>query len=292
MEKLNANLHISNDSLKEYQKELYAKILNDDDFHILVEEGYTNQEIFDNVMKFSEYLSDIKKARKIRTYEDCLKANMTQRLILVRNGKIIERDYVPLEPYLKHCEYLSSFLERDFDEELSKVSIKEINQTALKVIYTYIKEGKWGFINGPLRSGRTYAAIAIVNHSFANEKYAPIAFLNTPVRIKELNDLYFKNKSEFSETLEAYSNMSVVVFDDFGSEYKNELIRDNIIIPILKNRAKQNKITIFTSDFSVKEIQQLYSFSRSGNDIMANQLRAILDSKIEKTIPINKVSLY
>ena len=26
MEKLNANLHISNDSLKEYQKELYAKI--------------------------------------------------------------------------------------------------------------------------------------------------------------------------------------------------------------------------------------------------------------------------
>ena len=37
MEKLNANLHISNDSLKEYQKELYAKILNDDDFHILVE---------------------------------------------------------------------------------------------------------------------------------------------------------------------------------------------------------------------------------------------------------------
>ena len=91
MEKLNANLHISNDSLKEYQKELYAKILNDDDFHILVEEGYTNQEIFDNVMKFSEYLSDIKKARKIRTYEDCLKANMTQRLILVRNGKIIER---------------------------------------------------------------------------------------------------------------------------------------------------------------------------------------------------------
>ena len=128
--------------------------------------------------------------------------------------------------------------------------------------------------------------------SFANEKYAPIAFLNTPVRIKELNDLYFKNKSEFSETLEAYSNMSVVVFDDFGSEYKNELIRDNIIIPILKNRAKQNKITIFTSDFSLKEIQQLYSFSRSGNDIMANQLRAILDSKIEKTIPINKVSLY
>ena len=86
--------------------------------------------------------------------------------------------------------------------------------------------------------------------------------------------------------------MSVVVFDDFGSEYKNELIRDNIIIPILKNRAKQNKITIFTSDFSLKEIQQLYSFSRSGNDIMANQLRAILDSKIEKTIPINKVSLY
>ena len=49
MEKLNANLNISNDSLKEYQKELYAKILNDDDFPLLVKEGYSNQEIFDNV---------------------------------------------------------------------------------------------------------------------------------------------------------------------------------------------------------------------------------------------------
>ena len=52
-------------------------------------------------MKFSEYLSDIKKARKIRTYEDCLKANMTQRLILVRNGKILEAGKSVYEPSKK-----------------------------------------------------------------------------------------------------------------------------------------------------------------------------------------------
>lgn len=292
MEQLEAHLDFSNDSLKEYQKEVYTAIINDDDYPILVKEGYSNQEIFDNVMKFKEYLEDIKKARKIKTYEDCKKYNMTQRLILIRNGKIIERDYIPLEPYLKHCDYLYSFFERDFDEKFEKAKFEDVPVGPRNVIFKELKEGNWIYLSGPLRSGRTYSAIATINKFFANEKYSPIGFLNTPLRVKELNDLYFKNKTEFKETLEAYSNMSVLVLDDFGSEYKNELIRDNIVIPILKNRAKLNLITIFTSDFNLKEIQQLYSFSRSGNDIMANQLRSILDSKIKGTIKINNVSLY
>ena len=119
-----------------------------------------------------------KNNEKVVMIDSLYDENFSFDLIIQRNNEKIDKLHFVAISGNTFCYYFSENYPEKI-ERRAKVSIKEINQTALKVIYTYIKEGKWVFINGPLRSGRTYAAIAIVNHSFANEKYALIAFLNT-----------------------------------------------------------------------------------------------------------------
>ena len=53
MEKIKSNLNISTNDLKEYAKELYNQILNAEFYHVLVEEGWNQDEIFNNVTKFN-----------------------------------------------------------------------------------------------------------------------------------------------------------------------------------------------------------------------------------------------
>ena len=71
MEKVRMTLKISNNDLDEYRKELFNKILNDPNYKVIVDEGFSNEEIYKNVTKFDEFLEDIKIAQKIKTYDDC-----------------------------------------------------------------------------------------------------------------------------------------------------------------------------------------------------------------------------
>lgn len=296
MEKINIEKmqeYIGKDSLDEYRNELFNRVYMSKYYALIKEEGFTDQEIKDNVTKFNDYVNDLAKASKIKTYEDCVKYQMEQRVVLHKNqfGRI-EKDYVPLEPYIEHLNYLSSFVARDFDESFYKANwMKDIDKRARNFIGIEIKNNNWVYIDGPLRSGRTYAAIALTNYKYVSKGFK-IAFLNCPKRFKELTDAFFKDKADFNDMMEEYSNLEYLVLDDFGSEFKNELIRDNIVLPLLKNRLENNKLTIFTSDFSVREVTKLYSFSRNGEDIIATQMARILESKISQPFKINKISVY
>ena len=82
MEKVRMTLKISNNDLDEYRKELFNKILNDPNYKVIVDEGFSNEEIYKNVTKFDEFLEDLKIAQKIKTYDDCKAFNKFERIIL------------------------------------------------------------------------------------------------------------------------------------------------------------------------------------------------------------------
>ena len=291
MEKIKPIFNISNDSLKEYSKELYNKILNSPYFSKLKEEGWTNQEIADNTSKFSDYIDDLEKASKIKTYEDCLKYGMSQRLILVREGKIISRNYEVLEPYKKHLAFIEHYEVRDFPTDLLNAKFTEVKPKVRKEINEAIKSKKWVYLTGALRSGRSYTAIAMAN-SFANKNVGRIAFLNCVTRFKELSDFFFKSKSDFNELMAMYQNIDLLILDDFGSEYKNEITRDNILIPPLKERASRKLLTVFTSDFSLNDVLTLYTLNSKTGEILINNLKKILDQMIDKEIEVSNLTLY
>lgn len=291
MEKVHLNFEISNNDLEDYKKELYGKILNSEYFEILIKEGFTKEEIFNNVSKFNDYINDCEISKKIKTYADCVAFNKFDRLVLRKEGNIIERDFEPLEPYKKHLEFLKKFIVKDFPDELDDAYFLNVRQGVKKSISEKIKSNKWVYLYGAIRSGRTYAAVSVINRKYINE-IDSIAFLNCPKRFKELLDLYFNDRVYFNEVFESYVNADYLVLDDFGSEYKNEALRDSILIPLLKERILNDRLTTFTSDFKLSEITELYSFSKSGSNILVKQFIDLLKSKIDKEILVSNLSLY
>ena len=63
-------------------------------------------------------------------------------------------------------------------------------------------------------------------------------------------------------------------------------------MPILLERENQNKITLFTSNYSIKEIQQLYSIGKTGGDIRAKQLANVLEEMCREEFDLTGVSIY
>lgn len=284
-------LKISNNDLEDYRKELYNKILNDENYKVIVEQGFTNEEIYNNVTKFDEFLNDLKIAQKIKTYDDCKAFDKFERVILFRNGDIIEKQYIPLTPYQDYLDALSKFVIRDIPSGDEEAKWEDLSKGLKKFISLKIKENKWVYLYGAVRSGRSYAASAMINRKYKDECKS-IAFLNCPLRFKELSELYFKDSVYFKELMNEYSNVDYLVLDDFGSEYKNELIRDSILIPLLKARILNKKITSFTSDFKIEDIKKLYIFKKDNNTIMLEQLMDMLQNNCGKEIITSTLSLY
>lgn len=291
MEKVRMTLKISNNDLDEYRKELFNKILNDPNYKVLVKEGFSNEEIYKNVTKFDEFLEDLKIAQKIKTYDDCKAFNKVERIILYRNGEIIEKQYIPLAPYQDYLDNIKKFIIRDIPSGDEEAKWENLSQGLKRFISQKLKENKWVYLYGAVRSGRSYAASAMTNRKYIKECDS-IAFINCPVRFKELSELYFKDSVYFKELMTEYSNVDYLVLDEFGSEYKNELIRDSILIPLLKARITNKKITSFTSDFKIDDVRRLYTFKKDNNTIMLEQLMDLLQTNCGKEIVTSTLSIY
>ena len=126
----------------------------------------------------------------------------------------------------------------------------------------------------------------------ARRDRGPICYLNSTLRLRELNDLgYGKKKEEFDRKLELYSNVPILVLDDFGNEFKTDFVRDAILFPILSTRAGKRLLTIFTSDFTISDVETLYSNTKAGA-IRAKQIARLIQSMCKEEINLGDISIY
>ncbi len=294
MEKIKSPIKISVKDLDAYSDQLYNEILNDEFYPTLVEEGWNNLEIKKNVTKFKEYLDDMHKAKEIKTYEDCIKKNMTQRLVLVRNGTLIERNFETLKPFKDYTDFLNHFFVYDFTSLPTDANLEKCIKSLTKDINNKLKNGRWIYLYGAPRSGRSYASFALLRKLYSMKKYKNYSygFADSILRFKQLNELYFTDKSYFNELLNQYSNVDFLVIDNFGSEYKNELIRDTILLPIIQERNAKNKLTIFTSDFNFDEVEELYTFKKYGKDIISKKIFDLIRTKCNGLVDAGSLALY
>ncbi|MBQ9266253.1 MAG: ATP-binding protein [Bacilli bacterium] len=287
-------LEFANDTsnLKKYKEELYARIVKSQYYNEFLAHGFSDEDIKNNLTKFIEYIDDAEISKKIKTYEDCKVFNKFDRIMLKKDNGYIEKEYVALEPFTKFIKYSNAFFIRDLDDEyMNSVYIKNLRDVKIYIKESFLSNS-WIYLYGALRSGRTYAASSIVNKKYL-EKENSVAFLNSPKRMKELCDLYFRSREDFEELMKVYSEIDCLVIDDFGQEQKNKILRDNILYVILSKRFAENKMTIFTSDFSLEEICTLYSkLKDDNNDIMAKRFAELLKSKIKKGQVTSNLSIY
>ena len=297
MEKLKVNIQVdSDDELLEKMKEAYlncptaVKYCND--------LKIPPEVIDENIVKVYDFVSDLNYCKKCPGVKNCQKSNPLLCTKIIYDHGQIDRQLVPCKELLKQITFKRQFINMDFDEEWLESTFRTVNQNdgRKKAFVRYNeflknKDNGWIYLTGVKNSGRSYFA-ATIAVDIARKNKGPICFLNSTLRLREINDLgYGKKKDEFDKKIELYSNVPVLVLDDFGNEFKNDFVRDAILFPILSTRAGKRLFTIFTSDFSIDEIETLYGTSKAGA-IRAKQIARLIKSMSKEEINLGEVSIY
>ena len=253
--------------------------------------------VYNNIAIIYDYKHDLDYCDKCPGLEKCKKQPPNYIKTLIWNGEYLYQQLIPCKLKKIFISKDENYIIRDFPYSWCESKIENLDRssTRLKLIKRYNeiienKNKKWIYIVGSYRSGKSFVVATLLNNFIQRTKQKTI-FLNCPKRIKYLYSLSYNNKEEFNELFNLYSNIKLLVLDDFGDEYKNEYIRDNIIIPLLIKRAKNNLITIFTSHFNYDGLAEMYSI-KTNSKIRGEQLKNILKDFAGDYINISTTKIY
>lgn len=259
--------------------------------------GIPDEKIDDNITKIYDFVSDIDYCKNCPGIKKCKKNNPLLCSKITYEYGYVDRQLVPCKEFLKQLVFEKQFIIRDFDDSWLDTNIKDLDQTnpRKKAINQYAKfikndDKSWIFINGSINSGRSYLA-ATIAIDCARRNKGPLIFANCSKRFRELSDVYYKAKEKFQNELNKYCSCPILILDDFGNEFKNDLVRDAILFEIISARCNKNLFTIMTSDFSIDEIVELYSTTKPGT-IRAKQIGKYLKATTKEEINLGDLPVY
>ena len=260
--------------------------------------GIPADKVEENIVKIYDLVRDINYCSKCPGVKKCAKSNPLLCTRIIYSQGEVDRQMVPCKELLKDVTFKKQFVVRDFEEDWLDSNLRSIDRNngrnkAIVKYHDFIKnkQASWIYLTGSKNSGRSYFAAALIVDA-ARKNRGPVCFLNSTLRLREINDLgYGKKKEEFDKKLELYSNIPVLVLDDFGNEFKNDFVRDAILFPILSTRASKRLLTIFTSDFTISDIEALYSNTKAGA-IRAKQIAKLIQSMCDEEISLGDISIY
>lgn len=294
MERLKIDLSIGNsdNDLSKMKDELYKKHY---DIIALLKSFNVSDEIIDKyLVKIYDHALNQSYCASCPGQKNCKKDNPLLTSEIYFDGKAIEQRMSPCKEVLKDMNTANNFIINDMNEfnVNAKVSLLDKNkkEAAYKINNFFKnKESNWIYLTGNLRTGRSYLASAFANKC-ASKGVGTICYIDVPFRFKELYDKSFKDLDAYSKMLETIKTCDVLVLDDFGNEIKNDYIRDGILSLILSARVNKKLLTIITSDYTIEEIETLYSTTKAGA-IRAKQIKNLLKTNCE-VLDLGSISIY
>lgn len=179
---------------------------------------------------------------------------------------------------------LENYYLRDFPDAWLTASVKSFKTAREKALKKIISSPlrreilkKWVYLYGEQGGGKSYALAAIANDLARQNK--KVAFINANQRFDELKGLAVKEKNKFDEVMKTLESIEYLVIDEFGSEFKSDYVRDQIVLPLLSERSKEHRITFFASDYSLEEIEELYG-AKYGGRLIAKKLVSLIRNNL------------
>lgn len=296
MQKLKVNLVVEEDkNILDAMKEAYLNCPAA--IKYCREIGISDELIDKNISRIFDFVCDINYCKKCPGIEKCEKNNPLLISKIIYQDNTVSSQLVPCKELLRQTKFESQFRYRDFKESWTSKKLKDLDETnqrkiALKKYVDFIK-GKnsgWIYLTGGIGSGKSFFA-AVICCDAARRELGPISFLNCNQRFRELVNEFYARNSDFQKLLDQYSTTPILVLDDFGNEFKNDIVRDAILYPILQNRINKNMLTIITSDFTIDEIKALYSTNKQG-EIRAKQIARVLRNECGEEINLGDLKIY
>lgn len=107
------------------------------------------------------------------------------------------------------------------------------------------------YLHGLNSAGKSYFTAALLNELAKRDVKSIMLYY--PELLRSVRNQYNMINNEVMEKL---LNIDVLVLDDLGSENNTVFSRDEILSPILQHRLLSNKLTIITSNYSLKNLRE------------------------------------
>ena len=185
-------------------------------------------------------------------------------------------DYIPCKykkEYDKQNEYKNNIYLFEVPKEIKEASMKEIDSKnkarfeIIKWLIDFIKtyqpktKTKGLYLNGSFGSGKTYLISAALNE-LAKENHK-IAIIYYPEFLRSLKES-FSDPDTYNEKFKLIKNVELLLIDDIGAETMTEWSRDEVLGTILQYRMQEGLTTFFTSNLTLKDLEEHFSISTKG----------------------------
>lgn len=154
----------------------------------------------------------------------------------------------------------------------AKMSDIMLDDKARVEVLKYIKEfmddypNKKGiYLYGSFGNGKSFILNAVLNE--LSKKGASCVSVYYPLLLKELKSTFNASDNEGFDLL--YKELlicDVLLLDDIGAENNTPWARDEVLGGILQTRMDNGRITFFTSNFDLKELEEHLSETSSGSE--------------------------
>ena len=185
-------------------------------------------------------------------------------------------DYVPCK-YKKELDernkYKNNIYLFEVPKEIKEASMRNIdldNPDRFKIIKwlkKFLDNYKKGagmkgiYLTGNFGCGKTYLISAALNE--LAKKDHKIAIIYYPEFLRSLKES-FNDPEGYNEKFRIIKRVEVLLIDDIGAETMTEWSRDEVLGTILQYRMQEGLTTFFTSNLTIKDLEEHFSVSAKG----------------------------
>lgn len=258
----------------------FIKALKDDDFKVLVNSLDVSDEV-----KY-RYTSSLKEIVEInKTCHDCKGLfNCPYEILGLKKQAIVSDNIIKFVyqkcPYKEKEDEKKAYLKNvdlyKMPKEIMEASFKNIykdDSRRLEVIkylkefyddYTKDKYHKGLYLYGNFGCGKTYLVSALFNELAKKNIRSTIVYF--PELLRSLKASFGNSEDNYDERFNVIKEASLLLLDDIGAEKLSDWARDEVLGVILQYRMEEKLPTFFTSNLSLKELEEHLQINKGSAD--------------------------
>lgn len=255
-----------NDKYQKYNQVIIDKIKSDEKLNSFIQE-LTDEQINQNLALLYSQAIENEKCKNCLGKKKCSSEEAGyQSYLMLIDGKIVQR--------IKPCEYveinnfdLIDVLYYPTNAFVGKTDKSNLNaRGAFFLEQKNIMDGKSNkgtYLYGRYGTGKSFLTFKLVNDLASRGK--KVIFVLVPELIRNIKANLDK-PTYMDDLIVKMKRVDVLVLDDIGGEINTSFSRDEILFPILDSRMNEGKITFFTSNYSLKELEEHFAMENKKLD--------------------------
>ncbi len=263
------------DEMKKQRRQMYEALLAQPEITAFKEKyNISDADIEPYAQRYQRWLVNIRLCNGCEGLHMCRQNDRGLILdMVVDNGILMQEvrkcDYLTAEEQQRA--HLKKFIISDMPEHWAQLSLAslDLDNESDEYLLTVTQMASW--VRSPLEKGyyvyglpgvgKTYLVACVANMMAKNGK--TVAFVHVPTLMQRLKS-YLDNRDEFENVISKMKSADIAIFDDIGAESVTSWVRDELLLPILNDRAERKKTTWFTSNEDLKSLKNHYMYNQKG----------------------------